>query len=38
VSGAHATPDQLREFVKARIAAYKYPRPADRDVRHDRNA
>ncbi|MDX3727109.1 long-chain-fatty-acid--CoA ligase [Streptomyces caniscabiei] len=24
--GAHATPDELREFVKDRIAAYKYPR------------
>jgi long-chain acyl-CoA synthetase len=25
-AGAHATPDELREFVKERIAAYKYPR------------
>jgi long-chain acyl-CoA synthetase len=25
-SGAHATPGELREFVKERIAAYKYPR------------
>jgi long-chain acyl-CoA synthetase len=25
-AGAHATPDELREFVKDRIAAYKYPR------------
>jgi long-chain acyl-CoA synthetase len=24
--GAHATPDELREFVKDRVAAYKYPR------------
>ena len=24
--GAHATPDQLREFVKQQVAAYKYPR------------
>jgi long-chain acyl-CoA synthetase len=24
--GAHATPDELRAFVKERIAAYKYPR------------
>jgi long-chain acyl-CoA synthetase len=24
--GADATPDELREFVKARVAAYKYPR------------
>ncbi|MEU5281746.1 long-chain-fatty-acid--CoA ligase [Streptomyces asoensis] len=24
--GAHATPDELREFVKSRVAAYKYPR------------
>jgi len=24
--GAHATPGELREFVKKRIAAYKYPR------------
>ncbi|WNZ06804.1 long-chain fatty acid--CoA ligase [Streptomyces sp. 11x1] len=24
--GAHATPDELREFVKGRVAAYKYPR------------
>jgi long-chain acyl-CoA synthetase len=24
--GASATPDELREFVKARVAAYKYPR------------
>lgn len=24
--GAHATPDELREFVKERVAAYKYPR------------
>ncbi|MEI5522976.1 long-chain fatty acid--CoA ligase [Streptomyces brasiliscabiei] len=23
---AHATPDELREFVKERVAAYKYPR------------
>jgi long-chain acyl-CoA synthetase len=25
-SGAHSTPAQLREFVKQRVAAYKYPR------------
>ena len=25
-AGAQATPDELREFVKERIAAYKYPR------------
>jgi long-chain acyl-CoA synthetase len=25
-TGAHATPGELREFVKERIAAYKYPR------------
>jgi long-chain acyl-CoA synthetase len=25
-SGATAEPDELREFVKARVAAYKYPR------------
>ncbi|MFD9330339.1 long-chain fatty acid--CoA ligase [Streptomyces sp. NPDC060065] len=24
--GAHATPDELRQFVKDRVAAYKYPR------------
>ncbi|MFH9548315.1 long-chain fatty acid--CoA ligase [Streptomyces sp. NPDC017435] len=24
--GARATPDELREFVKSRVAAYKYPR------------
>ncbi len=24
--GAEATPDELRAFVKARVAAYKYPR------------
>jgi long-chain acyl-CoA synthetase len=24
--GATATPEELREFVKSRIAAYKYPR------------
>ncbi|WP_406005027.1 long-chain fatty acid--CoA ligase [Streptomyces sp. NBC_00637] len=24
--GAHATPDELRQFVKSRVAAYKYPR------------
>ena len=24
--GAHSTPAELREFVKQRIAAYKYPR------------
>ena len=24
--GAEATPDELRSFVKARVAAYKYPR------------
>jgi long-chain acyl-CoA synthetase len=24
--GASATPDELREFVKERVAAYKYPR------------
>ena len=24
--GEHATPDQLRDFVRGRIAAYKYPR------------
>ena len=25
-AGADATPDELREFVKERVAAYKYPR------------
>lgn len=25
-SGASATPDELREFVKSKVAAYKYPR------------
>ncbi len=25
-SGAHATPEELRDFVKERLAAYKYPR------------
>jgi long-chain acyl-CoA synthetase len=24
--GAHATPEELREYVKQRVAAYKYPR------------
>jgi long-chain acyl-CoA synthetase len=24
--GAHVTPEELRDFVKARVAAYKYPR------------
>jgi long-chain acyl-CoA synthetase len=24
--GAHATPDELRDYVKQRVAAYKYPR------------
>jgi long-chain acyl-CoA synthetase len=24
--GAEATPDELRQYVKARVAAYKYPR------------
>ncbi len=24
--GTHATPDQLRDYVKTRVAAYKYPR------------
>jgi long-chain acyl-CoA synthetase len=24
--GAHATPEELREYVKERVAAYKYPR------------
>jgi long-chain acyl-CoA synthetase len=24
--GASATPEELREFVKTRLAAYKYPR------------
>ena len=25
-AGASATPDEIREFVKSRVAAYKYPR------------
>ena len=25
-AGASATPDELREFVRGRVAAYKYPR------------
>ena len=25
-AGAQASPDELRDFVKARVAAYKYPR------------
>ena len=24
--GAYATPDELREYVRQRVAAYKYPR------------